>query len=257
MIDRSQLRKLHGGDFPLHILEQAYLQALFLQELYRETDNLVFKGGTFLRHVHGLDRYSEDLDFTAVSKGDVIDDLREATGGLDRYGVAAELDQVYEGPASTQARLRYVGPLHDGTDRSRGSIDLEISTRGDIFREPEWQRLFVPYPETRAVTALCLRIEEAFAEKLRALATRSRGRDLYDCWFLTQQNISIDTRLFTQKMDVIGGPSEITISISEREWDRDLSVLLEHAPEYERVLNTVTNALSEVGIDVTVSPDSQ
>lgn len=255
MIDRTRLREFHGGDLPLHILEQDYVQALFLQELYRESEDLVFKGGTYLKHAHGLDRFSEDLDFTAIVPKAIPEQLRAATNGLNRYGLPADIDRIESTARTVSARLRYEGPLYDGTERSRGTIDLEISTREDIFREPEWLRLFFPYPETRAVTARCLHIEEAFAEKLRALATRTRGRDLYDCWYLIQQGIAIDPALVERKLAVVGAQPEITISITEREWDRDLSVLVEHPPAYETVLDAVTDALRTADLSATVTSE--
>jgi predicted nucleotidyltransferase component of viral defense system len=253
MIDRRRLRELHGGDLPLHILEQDYVQAVFLQELYRETDDLVFNGGTFLKHAHGLDRFSEALDFTRLAEIAVIDHVETAAGGLDRYGIPATIDRVDRGPSTITGRLRYQGPLYDGTDRSRGSIDIDVSTREDVIRDPEWRRLFFSYPETRAVTARCLTIEEAFAEKLRALSTRSRGRDLYDCWFLLQQGVSIEPELFERKMAVLDEPAEVTISITAAEWERDLSVLLEHPPEYAEVRRTVTDTISDAEIPVHTS----
>jgi predicted nucleotidyltransferase component of viral defense system len=252
MIDRTQLRELHGGDLPLHILEQDYVQALFLQELYRETDALVFKGGTFLKHAHGLDRFSEDLDFTRLPESAVADQLATAADGLDRYGLPAEIDDVDRQANAVLARLRYEGPLFDGTDRSRGHIDIDVSTREDVFRDPEWRRLFVPYPEARAVTARCLAIEEAFAEKLRALSTRSRGRDLYDCWFLLHQDVPIDPDLFARKMDVLGKSARVRVSIDDDEWNRDLSVLVEHPPAYQTVIETVTEALGDAGVPVQI-----
>jgi len=254
MIDRTRLRDLHGVDLPLHVLEQDYVQALFLQELYREADALVFKGGTFLKHAHGLDRFSEDLDFTRLSGSAVADQLTTAADGLDRYGLPATIDAVDRQANAVLARLRYEGPLFDGADRSRGHVDIDVSTREDVFRDPEWRRLFVPYPETRAVTARCLAIEEAFAEKLRALSTRSRGRDLYDCWFLLQQDVPIEPDLFARKMNGLGKSARVRVSIDEDEWDRDLSVLVEYPPAYETVLETVTEALGDAGVPVHIGP---
>jgi predicted nucleotidyltransferase component of viral defense system len=255
MIDRTRLRHLHGVDLPLHVLEQDYVQALFLQELYRETDALVFKGGTFLKHAHGLDRFSEDLDFTRLSGTAVADHIVAAANGLDRYGLPAEIDDVDRQANAVLARLRYEGPLFDGTDRSRGHVDIDVSTRADVFRDPEWRRLFVPYPEARAVTARCLAIEEALAEKLRALATRSRGRDLYDCWFLLGQDVPIEPELFERKMEVLGIDARVTVSTDEDEWNRDLSVLVEHPPAYETVVETVTEALGDAGVPVHVGTE--
>lgn len=250
MIDRRQLRDLHGLDLPLHVLEQDYVQALFLQELSRESDALAFKGGTFLKHAHGLDRFSEELDFTWLDETAVTTLLETAVDGLDRYGVAAVLDRVEEQPNAVVGRLQYQGPLYDGTDRSRGRIELDVSTRGDVVREPTWQRLFFPYPETRAVTIRCLPVEEALAERLRALSTRSRGRDLYDCWFLLQQEVAVDADLFERKMATLDEAARVTISIAQREWDRDLAILLEQPPAYETVVAAVTAAIDDAGIPV-------
>ncbi len=252
MSDRARLRELHGVDLPLHVLEQDYVQALFLQELYDETANLVFTGGTYLKHAHGLDRFSEDLDFTRVGSGAIIGAFRAAAAGLDRYGLSARINRVEERANALLARLRYEGPLFDGSEQSRGHIALEVSTRGDIIRPPEWRRLFTPYPETRAVTARCLVIEEAFAEKLRALSTRSRARDLYDCWFLLQQDVSIEPELFQRKMTAIGEPNRVTISITPRRWDRELAVLLEHPPAYDTTLDAVIDSIQTANILVDV-----
>lgn len=254
MIERDRLRELHGVDLPLHVLEQDYVQALFLTELYREVDDLVFKGGTFLKHAHGLDRFSEDLDFTAHGATSVPAQLEGAAERLVRYGLQSELDRMEEQSDGVVGRLRYRGPLYDGTDRSRGSVELDVSTREDVVRSPEWLRLFFPYPEARAVTARCLAIEEALAEKLRALSTRSRGRDLYDVWFLCRQGVSIEPELFERKMAAVGEPPVVTLSITQREWDRDLSVLVEHPPSYRSVKGTVEEAVAAAGIAVRDDP---
>lgn len=249
MIDRRQLRVLNGTDLPLHVLEQDYVQALLLTELYRDVDTLVFKGGTFLKHAHGLDRYSEDLDFTRTDSTDPAPQLEAAVSGLERYGLSATIDRFEHRKNTVSGRLRYQGPLYDGTDRSAGTIAIDISTRDDLVRDPDWRRLFFPYPEARAVTALSLPIEEAFAEKLRALSTRTWGRDLYDVWFLHQQGVAIVPDLFEAKMAAVGEPPQVVITISEGEWNRDLSVLVEHPPDYDEVVSAVREAIDTAGLE--------
>lgn len=259
MIDRSQLRNLHDDDLPLHILEQDYVQALFLQELYDETESIVFKGGTFLKHAHGLDRFSENLDFTHVDSNTsdeataLIDSLERTAEQLERYGLDADWNNLKRQTSTVLGQFRYSGPLYDGTDRSRGTIEIDVSLHDDIFLETEWQRLFFPYPETRTVTARCMALEEAFAEKLRALSTRTRGRDLYDTWFLLQQDVPIDSTLFGRKMDVVDAPPIVRVSVTPQEWNRDLSILLKHPPDYETVIETVQDALTQSGISVEIT----
>lgn len=250
MITRSQLREIHKKELPLHILEQDYIQSLFLNELYREDDSLVFKGGTYLKHAFGLDRFSEDLDFTIYDVGDIEKVLHEVSENLMSYGVEANIDRIEDREISFNARLRYRGPLYEGSKKSIGSINIEISKREDVLLEPVWTRLFFEYPEVRVLSALGLRKEEVLAEKLRALSSRSKGRDLYDVWFLLKQDIPLKKELFLKKMEVVGGSGEVSISISKEKWERDLGVLLVNPPRYEEVKKEVMHILSNHGFDV-------
>ena len=251
MLTRNQLRKLHGGGLPLHILEQDYVQALYLKELYLATEDLVFKGGTYLRHAYGLDRFSEDLDFTRLGASP-IPMFEAAASELSSYGIEANIERIDEGDTSLSGILRYRGPLYDGTERSMGAIHIEVSIREDVFLKPLWTRLFFEYPETRAVNVLGLRKEEAFAEKLRALSTRIRGRDLYDVWFLMKQEVDVQKSLFERKMSVLNQEPVVNVRISEQEWRRDLRVLVVNPPEYEKVLNEVVSQLSMEGFEILI-----
>lgn len=251
MITRERLRELHDQDLPLHVLEQDYVQALFLQKLYSETDNLVFKGGTFLKHAYGLDRFSEDLDFTELDRpGNVLESIREAAEDLSDYGIEAEIGEVEENSDSLSCRLRYSGPLYDGSERSRGSIEIDVSKREDVFMDPEWTRLFFEYPEIRVVNALGLQKEELLAEKLRALSTREKARDLYDCWYLINQGAEPDPELFKQKMEVVGAEDKVEISVTEESWKNDLQIFLENPPEFKKVKDQVLSDLGKAGIEI-------
>ncbi len=250
MITRSQLRKIHTEKLPLHILEQDYIQAIFLQELYPKSENLVFKGGTFLKHAQGLDRFSEDLDFTKIGDDDPLIVIEKSVEKMSDYAIEVELRNIKEGDLSLSARLRYKGPLYSGSERSMGSVHLEISKREDVFQSPEWVRLFFKYPEIRVVNSLCLNIEEVLAEKVRALSSRTKGRDLYDVWFLLKAGVRIDKKLFEQKMAVIGNKPKVVISIMEADWNQDLKQLLVRPPEFDIIKNEVIMILKEAGITV-------
>jgi predicted nucleotidyltransferase component of viral defense system len=250
LITRKQLRNLHGEGLPLHILEQDYIQSIFLQELYRDSDALVFKGGTYLKHAFGLDRFSEDLDFTSKGKIDIEKTMELPTSRMKHHGVGSFLDKVQEDELSFNARLRYRGPLFDGSERSMGSIDIEISKRGDILKEPRWTRLFFEYPQTAVVNVLGLLKKEVLAEKIRALAMRSKGRDLYDVWFMLKKGFDLDPNLFERKMDVVEWEPIVKISITEEEWRNDLSVLLMNPPDHGDVLKSVSTILKKSGFQL-------
>lgn len=81
---------------------------------------------------------------------------------------------------SCQGRLSYRGPLRRGGDLQRVKLDLTVDEK--IVLPPAERPVAHPYgdrPETGMV-ALCYAFEELLAEKTRALAERTRPRDLYD-----------------------------------------------------------------------------
>ncbi len=51
-------------------IEKDYFQDLLLYQLYKQTNQLVFKGGTALYKFYQLPRFSEDLDFSALHGGE-------------------------------------------------------------------------------------------------------------------------------------------------------------------------------------------
>lgn len=135
MIDCARLRELHDVDLPFYILKQDYIQALFPQELYRETDALVFEGGTFLKHAHGLDRFSEDLGFTRETGTPFHFDAR---GRRSRAPVAAAVLSVPGDPRG-----------HGTVFADRGGVRGEApGTRHAIRRPGPLQR----NPNGRVVT---------------------------------------------------------------------------------------------------------
>ena len=251
MITREQLRKIHSANLPLHVFEQDYIQALFLHIIYKHSESLVFKGGTYLKHAYDLDRFSEDLDFTLIQPIPHLDKrFQQMTDELSVFGVNATIDHIEEKTISFNARLVYNGPLYTGSERSQGNIHLELSKRNDILHDPEWTRLFFPYPELRVISVLGLKKEEVLAEKLRALSMRKKPRDLYDVWFLLNQNVAIEPVLFQKKMEIVHEPSVVSITIGEKEWRRDLATLLEHPPSFEKVKTDVIAKLKSSEIPI-------
>ena len=64
MISKQELNKIamHTG-LPLYQQEKDYFLMLFLYFYYKRFDTALFKGGTCLRYLFNIDRFSEDLDF--------------------------------------------------------------------------------------------------------------------------------------------------------------------------------------------------
>jgi len=250
MITRTQLKKLHKEKLPLHILEQDYIQALILIELYNQTESLVFKGGTLLKHAYGLDRYSEDLDFTQTTKKNHKNTLKKTTKKLLIYGIEAELKDTIETKQTLKTRLSYQGPLYTGLSKTKGRVEIEISKRNDILLGGEWTRLFFKYPEASVVNCLSMKKPEIMAEKLRALSMREKPRDLYDIWYLMKQGVNINEDLYWAKMKAVKINPEIKITIDEKQWNQDLNNLLEKPPPYKLVEEEIKKEIRKTKIRI-------
>lgn len=252
MLTRRQLRDVRPERLPLHVLELDYVQAVVLRGIYGR-DDLVFKGGTCLRRLHGLDRFSEDLDFSLAS-----DDIgeREARATveagvsmMERSGMGVEVKGWRTRREVFTCRLRYEGPLFTGEDLSRGTLQVEMS-RAVPFMEPAWTSIASEYVDAGTFLVQAMDVEEIAAEKLRSLRQRRKPRDLLDVWFLLGRGVRPREDLMARKLDEVDLEPSITpmelveaFDISEGEWMTDLGVLVERVPDLDTVRREVLRFL--------------
>jgi len=244
MLTRVQLAEVSRRDgVPIHTVERDYVQHLLLRQITDET--LSFKGGTCLRIVHGSPRYSGDLDFSGTAiRGHTEGVFALCAKRLAAYGVSADLSIRDSPAASLLGRVRYEGPLFDGSARTRGSIRIEASLRTEDFQS---EQRFVPRTPYADVPQLVLRVltaEELFAEKTRALIVRKKARDLYDVHFLLQREVSSPLSLLHKKMKLYDrkfGLREVESAVrtAGRSWKRDLEPLVGQVPPYDELARRV------------------
>ena len=173
-------------------LLREYLQARILEALQRAwaMSPLAFQGGTALRFLYGLRRYSEELDFALEGPRELYD-LRGWMGtvvrGLRREG--------YEAEASVRDR----GTVHTGWIRVRGVLyetglsphrEEKLGIKADVDTKPPAGAV----TETRLIRRhVALRLHHhdrasLLAGKLHAVLCRpwAKGRDIYDlAWYLS------------------------------------------------------------------------
>jgi predicted nucleotidyltransferase component of viral defense system len=167
----------------LHIAQQEIVLLFALNALAegQTLDGLVFKGGTYLRMMVTGDvgRLSEDLDFTNWSLPEDPESALSVAFGPPHHGIQFQLRSPYR-----TERKNWGSSVAYRHDWDEGTFRLEISYRESPFLPPRrWRPLPQPYfrelpfepPEIP-----CLRVEEALAEKLRAIQQRATERDLYD-----------------------------------------------------------------------------
>ncbi|MFA7493898.1 MAG: nucleotidyl transferase AbiEii/AbiGii toxin family protein [Proteiniphilum sp.] len=197
MIQVEQIKNYFPADiransiFDKHILKE-YLQLMILDYLSSTPyiRKIAFIGGTSLRLVKGIDRFSEDLDFDC--KELLKDEFMEMTNGviqfLERSGLRVE-GRDRDNPKLTAFRRNIHFPelLFDlglsGHREERFLIKIESQDQ-DVIYSPVIANIkgggfFFPFP-VPSDGVLC-------SMKIAAMLSRSKGRDFYDLMFLLAQ----------------------------------------------------------------------
>jgi predicted nucleotidyltransferase component of viral defense system len=246
MLDRGQLQELTAASgFNLWQTEKDYVQHVFLLFLSAESKGeLVFKGGTALQKVYGLNRFSLDLDFTSRNNGGE-EIVKRIVRDMGVFGLAAEFSRVEKfKDISKTLVLRIKGPLFDGSDRSITLLRVEVSLRRDLVLEPEVKEIVPIYPDVRPYLVQVMRLEEILAEKVRAIFYRGRASDLYDLWFLLRKGVKMDLELVNTKLSyykTVFSSEEFRRKVMELEntWAEELKPVATFVPHFKTVIRDV------------------
>lgn len=174
-----------------YILKE-YLQMLMLDYLVSSefVNRLVFIGGTNLRLVKGIDRFSEDLDFDCkgLSKNAFDRMTNGVTQFLLRNGYNVEnRDKLRPKLSAFRRNVYFPGLLYElGLSSHRDErflIKIEAEDQG-VNYSPEMTHVkscgmffAIPSPPDPILCSM----------KLSALISRQKGRDFYDAMFLLPQ----------------------------------------------------------------------
>ncbi len=165
---------------PLTIARE-YAQHCFLSEFYKlkNSDRLLFKGGTALRLIYQSPRYSEDLDFTGINNvayPEIEDILIETIRNLSAWGFEIEITEAKKTTGGYLAKMDF------SFSRFKLQIKIEISFRtrkqksmGAVSRI---KNEYIPHYDVYH-----LPLDEIITGKISALLTRSKARDWYDLYF--------------------------------------------------------------------------
>lgn len=250
MLARGELERIastltHGN---VGHAETLYLQDIVLSTVSRETaDELVFKGGTALMKFYQLDRFSEDLDFTARRAMDFDDLLAAAVRDLDNYGATVAEKTDEETDASYTARLGIEGPLYTGYRRSLAFLRVEVN-KGSTASLVQNRRYTPRFPDVPSFDLAVLDEREILAEKIRALLTRNQPRDLYDAYHLLNESVPIESSLVQEKLDYyeLGYDPEAVLEAAgdvESSWATLETLTYTTPPAFEEVLDVLEQGL--------------
>lgn len=184
-----------SNDFLRRSLTREYLQARVLLALqdHGAFSNWAFMGGTALRFLFRLPRYSEDLDFSLTTPGE-DSRFEKLIQGVQRDLSAETYDvdvKLRTRPNVASAFVKFRGLLHELGLSAHPDEVFKVKVELDTY-PPEGART-----ETRLVRRFVmlnlLHHDRAslLAGKLHAVLTRkyTKGRDIYDLiWYLSDSN---------------------------------------------------------------------
>ena len=190
---QAQIIAEQPNDFLKRSTAREYLQARILQRLQEQGAFLkwAFVGGTALRFLFRMPRYSEDLDFSMV--GDARDHgfvhfVNKVKAAFEAEGYTADL-RIRDREAVKSAFIKFRGLLFElGISPRR---DEALSIRVEIDTNPPAGATMATTIIRRFVTLNLLHHDRSslLSGKLHAVLSRPylKGRDLYDlAWYLAE-----------------------------------------------------------------------
>ncbi|MDD5692568.1 MAG: nucleotidyl transferase AbiEii/AbiGii toxin family protein [Candidatus Omnitrophica bacterium] len=239
-----------GFNPKLNIMRE-YLQAYILRVMHDEGifRSAAFLGGTALRFLHGMPRFSEDLDFSTAGKPRVNFSalLKKILSELGAAGYDAAIS-YNDKKTVNSASIKFSGLMFEAgispLKSQKLSIKIEIDgnpPRGAILETRIVNKYF-------PVSFLSYDINSLFAGKLHALLNRkyTKGRDYFDLgWYLSRwERIEPNFILLKNSLEQTGWKSDLPDKdnwrglilkvIEAADWKKvkdDVGQFLENAPD--------------------------
>lgn len=213
------------------------MQQIALAGLYRGGffSKAAFYGGTCLRIFHGLERFSEDMDFSLLSKGEnfnfesyfpsVVSEFRAA----GREVVITKKDKKNFGKVES-AFLKEDTSVYDIRFRTvKGvKIKIEVDTDPPLGFLTESKLSLHPF----SFMSRCFTLPDLYAGKMHALLFRNwksrvKGRDWFDFEWYVRNDVPLDFRHLQTRTFEFNGIEMDRSDFKERLKDRLASVNIE------------------------------
>ena len=210
------------------------MQEIALAGLYRTGffEKAAFYGGTALRIFYGLNRYSEDLDFSLLRP--------DPEFSLERYliGIEAEFkaagmqvsirEKQKKGHSSVDSAflksetvwrelvLEEIIPQHGLSQVARIKIKIEVDTLPPPGFDTEEKLLLKPF----SFYVKCFTLPDLFAGKMHALlfrkwGTNVKGRDWFDLEWYIRNGVALHLAHFTERARDSGDWDKATMTSEE------------------------------------------
>lgn len=205
--DNDRLNAVH------EVMQQVALGGLYNGGFFNKA---AFYGGTCLRIFHGLDRFSEDMDFSLLAADPAfrLDPYFNAiTAEFAALGQSIDITTKEKTAQSTiqSAFLKSDTAQYDihlGRDR-KIKIKIEVDTTPPLGFSTEQKLLLQPF----SFYTNCFTLPDLYAGKMHALIYRSwknrvKGRDWYDFEWYVRKNVTMDFKHFCERAYQFGSEAQ-------------------------------------------------
>lgn len=176
-----------------------YLQILILKEISRANfgQKLYFLGGTYLRLIHNLKRFSEDLDFNAHSMSIkefnlLINSVKKK---LERAGIVSKISFKHRDKLLISNITFFEAEKHYNVidTLKKSGIMIKVEANCPTYKMETEAHVVSGFGEIFPI--ICMKKEYIFAEKIDALIKKDRGRHIYDTIFMIANNFPVSQRI--------------------------------------------------------------
>lgn len=207
------------------------MQEITLAGLYRANffKYAAFYGGTSLRIFHGLNRFSEDLDFSLLQKNvefELEPFFKSVVAEFNALGMQVSLrqktkfnlsnvDSAFLKSETLWSELVFEGTIPQINLSAKPNIKIKIEVDTDPPTNFETENLLLTKPFSFYVS--CFTLPDLFAGKMHALLFRKwknrvKGRDWFDMEWYIKKGVAINLEHFCQRAIESGDWSKKSIS---------------------------------------------
>lgn len=177
--------------------QQIILAGLYNGGFFNEA---AFYGGTCLRIFHGLQRFSEDMDFSLLAPSDKFDFTKYSQPVIDQFAIIGREVEIKKKDKKNFGKVESAF-LKDNTDvydimfqtERSVKIKIEVDTQPPLKFNTEQKLILLP----QSFMTCCFTLPDLFAGKMHALVYRAwknrvKGRDWYDFEWYVRKGVSLD-----------------------------------------------------------------
>ena len=187
-------------------------------------ESAAFYGGTCLRIFHGLQRFSEDMNFSLLARDENFDFSKYFQPIVDAFALVGREVEITKKDKKSfgkveSAFLKDNTDVYDVTFQTEKSIKIkiEVDTNPPLNFTTEQKLLLQPH----SFMTRCFTLPDLFAGKMHALAYRAwknrvKGRDWYDFEWYVRNGVALDFAHLAERCKQFNGEDITPESFKEK-----------------------------------------